>query len=146
MYVLSPASVFGDISYQKLRLKNAGWNPAENVEITIINLALSKENIKENPPFDRYVIGNNRIGVYERIRRGEIVSVAFAYKGAPITSNQITIKSNRSIAQFVTNRFFENPLLNLVNKILSVVLFFLTIYFLVLKYNSYRVAKNSRKE
>ncbi|HUW07775.1 MAG TPA: hypothetical protein VMW01_16125 [Williamwhitmania sp.] len=60
---------------------------------------IKKENIKTSPNFD-LPSSANQIGGYNRIRRNEVVTITFAFKGEPITTSKVTIKSDRSIATY----------------------------------------------
>jgi len=97
LYELGEVAQFGDITYQNLRIKNEGWNPAINVNIGLNVDYITKENIKASPKFELDA-SENSIGGYERIRRDEVVTISFAFKGEPLTNQVVQIKSDRSIA------------------------------------------------
>jgi hypothetical protein len=90
---------FGDITYQNIRIRNDGWNPATNVIVQLNSSNISAENIKASPKFDLPPT-DSRVGGYERIRRNEVVTLSFAFKGNPITPAMLTVKSDRSIAEY----------------------------------------------
>jgi hypothetical protein len=99
VFELGEIANFGDLTYQNVRVRNEGWNPATNVVIQLHAKQISSENIKATPKFE---LGRNenRIGGYERIRRNEIVVLSFVFKGEPITPSMLNIKSDRSIATY----------------------------------------------
>jgi len=127
LFKLSPPSLFGDINYQTITIKNSGWEPAEHVVISISGRYFTKNEVKESPFFDEADNSKYVIGVYKRIRREEVVGIALAYKGEPIRADQVVIKSNRSIAAFVDDNRFEYPLLSFINGILAVVVMIVSI-------------------
>lgn len=96
---LGETAKFGNITYQNLRISNEGWNPATNVKVYLNGNGngVPDESIKPNPRFD-IKADKPLIGGYERIRRGEVVSVTFAFEGEPLPASIISIKSDRSIA------------------------------------------------
>jgi len=97
LYELGEVAQFGDITYQNLRIKNEGWNPATNVSIGLDVGYIAKENIKASPKFELDETENS-VGGYKRIRRDEVVTLSFAFKGEPLTNHTVQIKSDRSIA------------------------------------------------
>lgn len=97
VFELGEIAKFGDITYQNIRIRNEGWNPATNVAIQLNANYITQENIKASPKFE-VIANDNRIGGYERIRRNEVVTLSFVFKGEPITASMFTIKSDRSIA------------------------------------------------
>lgn len=99
VYSLSDPAKFGEITYQNLKIKNEGWNPAENIKIYLGLEYINKENIQSSPPFNYIVDEEGVIGGFDRLRRSEVVTVAFSYRGASIKPSELTIKSDRSIAK-----------------------------------------------
>lgn len=99
IFELGEVAQFGDITYQNIRIRNDGWNPATNVNVQLSAKNIAKENINASPKFE---LGpnDNRIGGYERIRRHEVVTLSFAFKGDAITPSMLSIKSDRSIAAY----------------------------------------------
>ena len=100
VYELGEIAQFGDVTYQNIRVRNEGWNPATNVSIQLQAEHISANEIKAFPKFD-LASDDRRVGGYERIRRNEVATLSFAFKGAPISPAMITIKSDRSIAAFI---------------------------------------------
>lgn len=140
-YFLSTPSVFGDIVYQNLLIKNTGWNPAENVTIAIKNKIPPEDSVKETPSFDLHVNGGHELGGYERIRRNEVVTISFAYKEGPLVDSDLSIKSKRSIAKLASDETFVSPLLYLVIKVLSLIGVILSIFLLAKNYYDKHVLK-----
>jgi len=97
VYELGETAKFGDVTYQNIRVKNEGWNPATSINIQLQANYIGPENIKASPNFE-LAANSNRIGGYDRIRRNELVTLSFAFKGEPITPLMLSIKSDRSIA------------------------------------------------
>lgn len=99
IFELGEVANFGDLTYQNVRIRNEGWNPATNVAIQLNAKYISNENIKASPKFE-LVQNENRIGGYERIRRNETVTLSLVFKGEPINPPMLTVKSDRSIAMY----------------------------------------------
>lgn len=98
-FELSPPAVFGDIVFQNLRLTNDGWNPATNVKVYVTHPDIAARNVQSSPSFNLRTDDAGMLGGYDRVRRGEIATLTFSFKGAPIAASMIAIKSDRSIAR-----------------------------------------------
>lgn len=98
-YELSAPAVFGEILYQNLRLSNDGWNPATNVKVFLTHPTIRSRDVRSNPPFNLAVEEPEALGGYDRIRRGETVTITFSHKGPPIEPRMLSIKSDRSVAR-----------------------------------------------
>lgn len=109
-FELSHPATFGDIVYQNLRVSNGGWNPATNVKVFLSHPEISTRNVQSSPPFNVKADEATALGGYDRIRRGEAITLAFSFKGAPITPAMLTIKSDRSMARLLLN---DGPGINL---------------------------------
>lgn len=103
-YTLLESAKFGDITYQNVQISNTGWNPAENVRLIITREGLKPENIKASSPLLPSEVGQGEIGRFDLIRRNELVSVSFSFKGKPLTPEEISFKSDRSIARLVEKK------------------------------------------
>ncbi len=99
IFELGETAKFGDVTYQNIRIRNEGWNPATNVLIQLQAGHVSANEIKASPKFD-LAPSDIRVGGYERIRRNEVATLSFAFKGDPIAASMLTIKSDRSIATY----------------------------------------------
>ena len=97
-YEISSPARFGKITYQNLRISNDGWNPAKNVKVFLRGRHLSADGIKESPSFNLKDDSPDIVGGYDRIRRGETATVTFAFKGKPISHDDLLVESDRSIA------------------------------------------------
>lgn len=140
-YFLSAPSVFGDIVYQNLLVKNTGWNPAEDVIILLNRKTPPKNSVKETPSFNIQVVGEYALGGYERIRRNEVVTISFAHTKGPLIDKDLIIKSKRSIAKPAVGSTFENPILYQANKVLSWLALVLMIALLFLKFYEKKIDK-----
>jgi hypothetical protein len=98
-YELGNPAAFGDIVYQNLRVSNDGWNPATNVKLFLKHPAVSARNVQSAPAFNLSTEEPYLLGGYDRLRRGATVIVTFAFKGTPIETRALGIKSDRSLAQ-----------------------------------------------
>jgi hypothetical protein len=98
-FELSNPATFGEVIYQNLRIANDGWNPAANVKVLLNHPSIKPRHVQATPTFNLSVDEPNFLGGYDRIRRGETVTIAFSYKGPAITAAMLNIKSERSIAR-----------------------------------------------
>lgn len=98
-FELSNPATFGEVIYQNLRIANDGWNPASNVKVFLNHPSIKPRHVQATPTFNLSVDEPNFLGGYDRIRRGETVTVAFSYKGPAINASMLNIKSERSIAR-----------------------------------------------
>ena len=97
-FILDQPAQFGDITYQSLRIRNSGWNPATNVLLFVKHPSIRNSNVKATSGFRAYVGEENALGVIERIRRNEEIVVSFSFKGTPVATRDIIFKSDRSVA------------------------------------------------
>jgi hypothetical protein len=98
-FELGTPAAFGAIVYQNLSIANDGWNPATNVKVFLKHPGVDTRNVQSAPAFNLNTEEPNLIGGYDRLRRGETVTVTFSFKGAPIESPALSIKSDRSVAR-----------------------------------------------
>lgn len=98
-FELSNPATFGEVIYQNLRIANDGWNPASNVKVFLNHPSIKPRHVQATPTFNLSVDEPNFLGGYDRIRRGETVTIAFSYKGPAINAAMLNIKSERSIAR-----------------------------------------------
>jgi hypothetical protein len=98
-FELSNPATFGEVIYQNLRIANDGWNPAAHVKVFLNHPSIKPRHVQATPTFNLSVDEPNFLGGYDRIRRGETVTIAFSYKGPAITAAMLNIKSERSIAR-----------------------------------------------
>jgi len=100
IYTLTEPATFGLISFQNLEIRNEGFDPATNVKLLIPKKVLDSKHIELVAKFDLNGDGQSIVGGLERIRRGERVLVSLTSKSSAVSSDDITIKSDRSIANF----------------------------------------------
>lgn len=100
LYRLSETAQFGNVVYQNLSIVNTGWNPAENVKIVINRKEIGPDTVKASVPVSMSFANSIFMGTVDRVRRGEAIMLSFAFFGKPLVSSDITIKSDRSIANF----------------------------------------------
>lgn len=98
-FELSNPATFGEIVYQNLRIVNDGWNPATNVKVFLNHPSVRPRHARSTPNFNISFDEPNALGGYDRLRRGESVTVAFSFKGQPVSPSQVSIKSDRSVAR-----------------------------------------------
>lgn len=98
-FELGNAAAFGEIVYQNLRIKNEGWNPATSVKVFLKHPSVSSRHVQSAPAFNLEINEPQLLGGYDRLRRGETVTVTFSFKGAPIEARDLSIKSDRSVAR-----------------------------------------------
>lgn len=101
VYLLDQPAQFGDITYQSLRIRNAGWNPATNVLVILNHSSIKAENVKATSGLREYSGVEKAIGVIERIRRDEEIVLSFSFAGVPLASRDVEIKSDRSVASVI---------------------------------------------
>jgi len=100
-FSLDESAQFGDITYQSLRIRNTGWDPATNVLLIVNHPDITNKNVKATTSLRPSIGEEGAIGIIERIRRNEEVIVSFSFKGAPITTRNISTKSDRSVAKLI---------------------------------------------
>ena len=100
IYTLTEPATFGSISFQNLEIRNEGFDPATNVRLFIPKKVLDSKHIEFAAKFDLNGDGQSIVGGFERIRRGERVLVSLTSKSGAVSSDDITIKSDRVIANF----------------------------------------------
>lgn len=100
IYTLTEPAVFGTMSFQNLEIRNEGFDPATNVKLYIPKKSLDSKQIELVAKFDLNGDGQSNVGGLERIRRGERVLVSLTAKSGSLSSSDISIKSDRSIATF----------------------------------------------
>ena len=101
IYTLTEPATFGAISFQNLEIRNEGFDPATNVRLYIPKKILDSKQIELVAKFDLNGDGQSIVGGLERIRRGESVLISLTSKSGSASSDDITIKSDRSIATFI---------------------------------------------
>ena len=104
VYVLSEPVQLGEVSYQSLTIRNAGWNPATNVIISLDKDYSGKVSAYSNPEFNVKVIEKNSIGGFERIRKDEKATVGFSVNSGRLETAMISIKSDRRVASAESNK------------------------------------------
>ncbi len=100
IYTLTEPATFGVSSFQNLEIRNEGFEPATNVKLFIPKTTFDSKQIELAAKFDLKGDGQSLVGGLERIRRGERVLVSLTSKTGVLTSSDIAIKSDRSIATF----------------------------------------------
>jgi hypothetical protein len=98
-FELGLPATFGEIVYQNLAISNDGWNPATNVKVFLKHPGVGARNVQSAPAFNLDAAEPELIGGYDRLRRGETVTITFSFKGAPIEARTLSIKSDRSVAR-----------------------------------------------
>ncbi len=101
IYSLTSPAKFGEINYQNITLTNTGWNPAINLKVFIEHPNIKFSNAQSKTTIKDISIEKNGIAGIERIRRDESVVISLAYEGQPLFGSEITISSDRSIAEQV---------------------------------------------
>ena len=126
-YKLSEPAKFGEITYQNMQISNSGWNPATNIIVYLSHPSIKEDNIRTNPEFNMKTTEKDSVGGYNRIRRDETVTVTFAYKGQILNPSHISIKSDRSIAQYQAKDEWEFNL----SSVIIVIAGFILIFFFI---------------
>lgn len=98
-FELSLPATFGEIVYQNLAISNDGWNPATSVKVFLKHPGIGARNVQSAPAFNLEAAEPDLIGGYDRLRRGETVTITFSFKGPPIETRALSIKSDRSVAR-----------------------------------------------
>ena len=98
-FELGGPATFGAIVYQNLAIANEGWNPATNVKVYLHHPTVTGRNVQSRPEFNLDAEEPELIGGYDRVRRGETVTVTFSFRGPPIEAPALSIKSDRSVAR-----------------------------------------------
>jgi hypothetical protein len=98
-FELGQPAAFGEIVYQSLRLSNDGWNPATHVKVFLNHPTVKTRDVRSSPSFNLPVDEPDALGGYDRIRRGETVTITFSHRGPPIQPAMLSIKSDRSVAR-----------------------------------------------
>lgn len=98
-FELGQPAAFGEIVYQSLRLSNDGWNPATHVKVFLNHPTVKPRDVRSSPSFNLPVDEPDALGGYDRIRRGETVTITFSHRGPPIQPGMLSIKSDRSVAR-----------------------------------------------
>lgn len=98
-FELGYPAAFGEIVYQNLRIKNEGWNPATHVKVFLKHPGINNRHVQSVPAFNLELNEPQLLGGYDRLRRGETVTVTFSFKGPPIEARDLSIKSDRSVAR-----------------------------------------------
>lgn len=98
-YELGVPAAFGQIVYQNLRIRNEGWNPATHVKVFLRHPGINSRHVQSVPAFNLELNEPHQLGGYDRLRRGETVTITFSFKGAPIEARDLSIKSDRSVAR-----------------------------------------------
>ena len=101
IYSLTSPAKFGEINYQNITLTNTGWNPAINLKVFIEHPNIKFSNAQSKTTIKDLSAEKNGIAGIERIRRDESVVISLAYEGQPLFGTEITISSDRSIADQV---------------------------------------------
>jgi hypothetical protein len=101
IYSITTPAKFGEINYQNVTLTNTGWNPAVNIKLFIEHPNINFSNAQAKTSLKDLSIEKNGIASIERVRRNESVVISLAYKGQPLFGTEITISSDRSIAELV---------------------------------------------
>jgi hypothetical protein len=117
--ISSPAK-FGKTNYQNLTLQNIGWNPAENLNVIISHPTITFINIQSDAALKELKNDKNGIANLNRLRRDETVVISLVYEGIPLTSDNIKVTSNRSIAKPVEVNS-KDSFLSLFNHIMAIV-------------------------
>ena len=100
IFTLTEPAKFGDISFQNLEIRNEGFDPATNVKVYLPKDILESRQIALVAKFDLKGDTQSMVGGLERIRRGEHVLVSFTSKKGSVSSDDVTIKSDRSMATY----------------------------------------------
>lgn len=101
-YTISePVQVSKGAWQQTVELGNSGVDPALNVKVFVRPLK-GGEVPSIRAEFDLAGVDGRYVGCFERIRRKESVAIT-ATASSPISSSQLQIKSDRSIAEFREN-------------------------------------------
>lgn len=100
IYLLTEPATFGTTSFQNIEIRNEGFEPATNVKLYIPKKTLTSKQIELTAKFDLNGDGQSLVGGVERIRRGERILVSLTSKSGDLSSSDISIKSDRSIATF----------------------------------------------
>ena len=100
IFTLTEPATFGAIAFQNLEIRNDGFDPATNVKLFLPKKILESKQIELVAKFDLKGDGQSIVGGLERIRRGERVLVSLTSKSGAVSPNDISIKSDRSIAAF----------------------------------------------
>jgi hypothetical protein len=103
IYSITTPAKFGEINYQNITITNTGWNPATNINIHIEHPDINFKNTQSKTTLKNLSKEKNGIASIERIRRDESVIISLAYTGQPLFGAQITVSSDRSIAEHVDN-------------------------------------------
>lgn len=98
-FALSGPATFGAVVYQNLQIANDGWNPATNVKLYLRHPTVTAANVQASPPFNLAAEEMDLVGGYDRVRRGETVTVTFSFRGPPIEATALSVKSDRSVAR-----------------------------------------------
>ena len=99
IYSLTTPAKFGKISYQNITITNSGWNPAINIKLYIEHPNISFSTVQSKTTLKNLSADENGIASIERVRRDESIVISLAYEGQPLFGNEITISSDRSIAE-----------------------------------------------
>lgn len=100
IFTLTEPAKFGDISFQNLEIRNEGFDPATNVKVYLPKDILESRQITLVAKFDLKGDAQSTVGGLERIRRGEHVLVSLTTKKGAVSSDDVTIKSDRSMATY----------------------------------------------
>jgi len=98
-FTLSEPAAFGDVIYQNLTVENRGWDPAENIGLSCLSCPMKPENIKSSASLITSSVPHGVFAVLPRLRRQETAVIALSYSGRAISAEDISIKSDRSVAE-----------------------------------------------
>jgi len=102
VYALGEPADFGNLTYQNIEIKNLGWEPAENVVVSFNKapVVIGHSHIKATAPLLKLPEETGAAGKLDRVRRDEVVTLSLSFPSTPLSPDNISIKSDRSIAQF----------------------------------------------
>lgn len=143
---VSEPMYFGEVIYQNIRITNKGWNPAENVKISFSTktpVGQGNKEFRSYPPMNIDADDKEMtIGGYDRIRKGEWITLTFLSNDNPIKPETVIIKSDRSIASVI-----ETPIdIDYSFWVLMCVLFLVFLAIALPAYKDYQEAKNKAYE
>ncbi|MBU0689740.1 MAG: hypothetical protein KJ850_01085 [Gammaproteobacteria bacterium] len=100
IYTLTEPATFGAITFQNIEIRNEGFDPATNVKLYMPKKTLDSKQIQFVAKFDLRGDGQTLVGGLERIRRGERALVSLTSQSGSVTSDDVSIKSDRSLATY----------------------------------------------
>jgi hypothetical protein len=132
VYSVTPPAKFGEIIYQNLSISNEGWDPATNIDIYINNQNISFTELQSQSPLTQPAEPKNSTAQLDRVRRNETITISIAYKGTPLTQENVKITSDRSVASYKSvEPNTKMPLWAVVTLWVTGLYMFLTLYAIV---------------